>query len=370
MSNNPLEAVPVTVGTAKHARETRVFQGIPSFTISPKGRFFCCWYSGDKGEGPQNFVTVAVSDDKGATWRESVGVVDPPGDNVRAFDAAMWTDPLGRVHLFWAQSLSPETWKIADGVNGVWDSYLEEPDAEELKWSPSRRVADGIMLNKPIVAPEGTWMYPVSIWGDSVGSGTVPEWNKPFIGANLFTSTDNGNTLQRRGVCRFEHNTFDEHHYVPLHDGRLWCLSRTEYGIGQAFSKDGGVTWEDNGPSAIPGPCSRFFIRRLPSGRLLLVNHKIPLSNKPDFRPRINMAAFLSDDDGKTWSDGLLIDERKDVSYPDACLDSDGKIWCVYDRDRLKAGEILLVGITEDEILAGGALPPERRIVISHLDPH
>ena len=51
-------------------------------------------------------------------------------------------------------------------------------------------------------------------------------------------------------------------------------------------------------------------------------------------------------------------------------LDGDGKIWCVYDRDRLKAGDILLVGITEDEILAGGVLPPERRIVISHLDPH
>ena len=370
MSNNPLDAVPVTQSTEKHRRGVRVFQGIPSFTISPKGRFFCCWYSGGTDEGPQNYVTVAVSDDKGCTWRESVAIVDPPGDNIRAFDAAMWTDPLGRVHLFWSQSFSPQTCKIADGVNGVWNSYLEEPDTDELKWSPSRRLADGIMLNNPIVAPDGTWMYPISIWGDNVGSATVPEWNKPFIGANLFVSTDNGKTLQRRGICRFKHNVFDEHHFVPLQDGRLWCLSRTLYGIGQGFSKDGGRTWEEVGPSAIPGPCSRFFICRLPSGRLLLINHKIPLSDKPEWRPRNNLSAFLSSDDGKTWSDGLLIDERDDVAYPNACIDGDGKIWCVYDRDRQNAGDILLVGIAEDEILAGGVLPPERRILISHLDPH
>ena len=372
MTNNPLDAVPVLPAAEKHRREKRLFQGIPSFTISPGGRFFCSWYSGDKGEGPKNYVTVAISDDKGATWQEGAGVIDPPGENVRAFDSAMWTDPLGRVHIFWAQAFSSETWKAeTDGVNGVWNSYLEEPDAKELRWSPSRRIADGIMLNKPVLAQDGSWMYPVSIWGDGVaGAAPVPEWNKPYVGANLFTSSDQGRTLRRKGICRFERNIYDEHHFVPLRDGRLWCLARTQYGIGQGFSKDGGRTWEDVGPSPIPGPNSRFFVRRLNSGRLLLVNHKLPLSDKPGWRERDKLTAFLSDDDGRTWSDGLLIDERAKVSYPDACQDADGRIWCVYDRDRLDDGEILLVGITEDEILAGGALPKERRIVISHLDPH
>lgn len=370
MSNNPLDAVPVTNATEKHSREKRHFQGIPSFTISPGGRFFVCWYSGGEGEGPQNFVTVAVSDDQGATWRESVAIVDPPGENIRAFDAALWTDPLGRVHLFWAQSFSPATWKIADGVNGVWEACLEHPDEDVLHWSPSRRIADGIMINKPIVMPDGSWGYPISIWDDNVSVSPVPERNRPFIGANLFVSTDNGMTLERRGVCRFEHNVFDEHHYVPLMNGRLWCLSRTMYGIGQSYSSDNGATWEPTGPSVIPGPSSRFFICRLPSGRLLLINHRLPLSDKPEGRVRNNMCAFLSEDDGRTWSDGLLIDDRTDIAYPDACLDADGRIWCVYDRDRQVNGDILMASFTEDEILAGGVLPLERRILISHLDSH
>ena len=51
MTNNPLDAVPVLPAAEKHRREKRLFQGIPSFTISPGGRFFCSWYSGDKGGG-------------------------------------------------------------------------------------------------------------------------------------------------------------------------------------------------------------------------------------------------------------------------------------------------------------------------------
>ena len=37
---------------------------------------------------------------------------------------------------------------------------------------------------------------------------------------------------------------------------------------------------------------------------------------------RNNLAAFLSVDDGKTWSAPLLLDERELVSYPDAQKES------------------------------------------------
>ena len=32
---------------------------------------------------------------------------------------------------------------------------------------------------------------------------------------------------------------------------------------------------------------------------------------------RVQLSAWLSDDDGKTWQGGLVLDERKGISYPD-----------------------------------------------------
>ncbi len=54
----------------------------------------------------------------------------------------------------------------------------------------------------------------------------------------------------------------------------------------------------------MPHPTSRFFVRRLKSGALLLVKHG-PLDKRVK---REQLTAFVSDDDGKTWQGGLLLD--------------------------------------------------------------
>ena len=104
---------------------------------------------------------------------------------------------------------------------------------------------------------------------------------------------------------------------------------------------------EDGNPTTIATPHSRFFIRRLASGNLLLVNHY-------KFTGRSHLTAQLSTDDGATWNDGLLLDERAGgVSYPDGVQDKDGLIWITYDRDRDGAGEILLAKFREEDVAAG-----------------
>ena len=65
------------------------------------------------------------------------------------------------------------------------------------------------------------------------------------------------------------------------------------------------------------------------------------------------MAARLSDDDGKTWSTGLLLDGRDNVSYPDEVEDENGTLYVIYDRERLKDREILLAVFREEDILRG-----------------
>lgn len=147
---------------------------------------------------------------------------------------------------------------------------------------------------------------------------------------------------------------------VERRDGSLWMLVRTSYGIGQSISLDGGLSWSPGTPSGLRNANSRFHIRRLASGRLLLVHHDPPdpIAGPP---PRSHLVARLSADDGKSWSGGLSIDERLHVSYPDAVQAPDGLVYLVYDFERHGAREILLAAFTEEDVQAGGPVSGRAR---------
>jgi predicted neuraminidase len=130
-------------------------------------------------------------------------------------------------------------------------------------------------------------------------------------------------------------------------DGTLWMLIRTGSGVlWESVSADRGRTWSEGRPTTIRNPGSRFFVRRLASGRLLLIN-------TPDPKRRKGLYAYLSEtDDGTSFGAGLELDDRDKVSYPDAVQAPDGLIFAVHDCDRQDVGQILLSGFFEDEILA------------------
>ncbi|MDD4756463.1 MAG: sialidase family protein, partial [Prolixibacteraceae bacterium] len=142
---------------------------------------------------------------------------------------------------------------------------------------------------------------------------------------------------------------FDEHMIVESKNGSLRMLVRTNYGIGESISTDRGHNWSPLVPSRIQHPPARFFISRLNSGSLLLVKHG-PVDMKTG---RSHLMAFISEDDGFSWSDGLLIDERPGVSYPDGQQTADGKIWLIYDYNRTKDQNILMTSFTEDDVVSG-----------------
>ena len=68
---------------------------------------------------------------------------------------------------------------------------------------------------------------------------------------------------------------------------------------------------------------------------------------------RSHLMSFISKDDGRTWSNGLLLDERPGVSYPDGQQTSDGRIYITYDYKRSEEQKILMTSFTEDDILSG-----------------
>ncbi len=336
--------VPVIPAETRHRVRNRGYQGIPGIAVMPGGRMFACAYSGGTGEGPRNYMMLFVSDDGGKTWSDAVAVVDPPQEDVRAFDGTLWVDPQGNLRFFWSQSYCARfAGGVFDGVGGVWMSRLKNPQARpaDFRFTRPRRIAHGIMLNKPLVTSDGTWLLPASLWQQYTSR---PDGMEPYRGAGCWSSCDNGKSFEFRGkaVIR-EQYSFDEHNYIELPDHRLWCVMRARKEAMESFSDDGGRTWSEPEPTSFCG-FSRIFLRRLNSGAILRVEN----CNGENSIRRNNLTAFLSRDHGKTWSRGILLDARDEVSYPDAAQDASGRIFVIYDRHRAQ-GEILLASFTEKD---------------------
>lgn len=350
--SDPLAPPPLLRGAAAAAAwSRRAFQGIPSIAVAPGGRLWAAWYGGPRGEDADNLVGLVGSGDGGTTWTLELAI-DPPGA-VRAFDPALWCDPLGRLWLFWAQSAAPAAGQIFDGVAGVWAVRCPDPDAPHPAWDAPRRIADGILMNKPIASRDGAWLFPVSLWKD-LGGGTVPPRLLPHRHANVVATNDQGESFVLRGGADVPEPDFDEHMLLEQRDGSLRMLVRSLAGIGESRSIDGGRSWDPGRLTAIPAPNARFHLRRLRSGRVLLVaNRSDPAEFRQPWRARRNLTAWLSDDDGATWPWSLLLDPREATSYPDADEDRDGRIWLAWDHERYRAGDILLGCVREADILAG-----------------
>lgn len=346
----------------RYQDEYRYWQGIPSVERTAGGRLYVDWYSGMTTETGGNFVVVAISDDDGATWESPRFVVAHPDPEVRVFDPGLWRDPQDRLWLTWNQSRD-----FYDGRVGAWFAVSANPDDERPTWSEPRRIGNGLMANKPTVLSSGEWLFPTALW--STHPPTEDHGLQAEMFSNVYVSTDAGQTFALRGGADVPNRQFDEHMVVEKRDGTIWMLVRCYDGIGESLSSDGGRTWGPGRRSHIDGPCSRFHIRRMPSGRLLLLNHDgfAERSERDDidkqgnvkaWKGRSHLTALLSEDDGATWPYKLLLDERDGAAYPDAAIDQDGAIFAVYDHDRFGDRAVYGARISEGDILAGELVRP------------
>ncbi len=349
----------------RFSANNRVWQGIPSIERTKRGRMFSTFYSGNIKETTGNYAVLLISDDDGIHWSEPVAVAYV-GESGRCFDPNVWIDPDGR--LWWEWAVMP--------ICTVWAAVCEDPDAENLVWKMPRCIGGEVMMNKPIVAKDGTWLFPMAAWRDSIrNEDQEPTFGRPCL-SYIWASVDRGESFTRLGGADVADRQFDEHMVLEKKDGSLLMLVRTFYGIGKSFSMDGGMTWTPGEDSGLPGACSRFFIGRMSSGNVLFI------SNLPDHDHkylRKDLCVWLSRDDCESWEGPLLLDGRMNVSYPDA-VECAGSIWITYDRERgsyrkslsqaqSDAREILFSKITEADISAGKLVNPESclRQIVSKL---
>lgn len=110
---------------------------------SPQGRLWAAWIAG--GDDENGLLVAASSDDDGSTRSAPRLVIDPPdassGLKCRTLVGNLWTDPLGRLWLFYDQSMG-----YFDGRKGgcLGDRLCE-----------SRRSASGVVRSSAALA----WLH-------------------------------------------------------------------------------------------------------------------------------------------------------------------------------------------------------------------
>lgn len=320
-------------------KQDRQWQGIPAIERAANGRLWAAFFSGGPKEpDPANHVLLSTSDDDGITWSEPALAVDLPGAT-RVYDPALWHDPSGRLWLFYNHAcLEPADFS-------VWAMTCTDSGSAKPTWSAPRRidlpVPFAFRLNKPTVLANGDWILPVT-WAKAAPKDWFPG---PGQLQAVAISSDQGESWSFHGEVEAP-NWALENMVLERADGRLWMLIRTGAGVlWESFSEDGGRTWGAAQPTPIVNPGVRFFIRRLHSGRILLIN-------TPEPKSRRTLYAYLAEDEAGICAAkaGLLLDPRGGVSYPDAVQAPDGTIYAVHDCERYGAGEILLDVFHETEL--------------------
>ncbi|MCO5239417.1 MAG: glycoside hydrolase [Chitinophagaceae bacterium] len=330
------------------------------------GRLWAAWIG--ECDCANSYLLAATSDDNGETWSKPRLVIDARSQSIpiqrTVIIGNFWTDPLGRLWLFFDQTMN-----AFDGRSGLWSIVCENPDDESPIWSEPKRISHGSMLNKPVVLSSGEWLLPSYLLqnnGFGPFSRVFPELD-PYRGVNILVSADEGKTWKLRGVRSFPNPDWHEPMIIEKNDGILWMMTRTQKGIMESFSADKGYTWSEPAftRADIQHPSSRFFFRRLKSGRILLIKNGKELHKNEG---RNYFSAWLSEDDGETWKGGLVIDDRPNVSYPDGFQSPDGTIYIAYEHNR-GPGEITLARFTEDDVLNGEIVSAQSRLQTIMVQP-
>jgi sialidase-1 len=164
-----------------------------------------------------------------------------------------------------------------------------------------------------------------------------------------YSSTDDGATWTPSNLIDLggqgHHGGVTESTITELNDGRVWMLIRTNWGeFWSGYSSDSGQSWRVLQPSGIAASSAPGMLRRLASGRLMLLwnrpfpegKNEWPLSGgdglwseTPVSNHREELSLAFSDDEGKTWTKPVVLAHQsgKWLAYPYVFEHTPGHIW-------------------------------------------
>lgn len=356
-----LTAFLTTGALAQPALEPRL-RPLPTDQMGPFAKL------GDGGVLAVTREATVVSHDGGKTWSEPRPLFKKEANLKVSNERALLRTKDGTLVLVF-MNIAEQKWKWDNTSNRpAIDCYLPVWAARSLDdgktWQDVQKIQDGYCgaIRDLIETKEGHLVVPVQrLLPDEARHATMP-----------FVSTDGGKSWKETtlldGGGRGHHDGSIEATVEQLKDGRLWLLLRTSRdAFWEAFSTDGGLTWKDFRKSGIAASSSPALLKRLASGRLLLLWNRLypegkpetarralPWSETPASYHREELSLALSEDEGKTWSAPVVIARLpgKWVSYPYLFERRPGELWITTMQGGLRA-----VLLENDFVRKQGELP-------------
>ena len=317
-----------------------------------------------------NGGTVQVSRDDGKTWSHLATMYDGPGPGR---PTGMTSIPNVETALALRTRKGVIIWIYRDWENGSWSWDEEKGEATEARrdvWSIRSLDGGRTWVNRQRVF-EGYCGALIDIIQTGEGQVVVPiQRYLPNPGRHAtctYVSEDDGKTWKRSNIIDFgdqgHHAGAYEGTLVELGGGRLYMLLRTNLDrFWEALSEDHGYSWRELRPSSIDASSAPGYLRRLASGRLVLVwnrlyprgeteyrRHAGQASLYPASRHREELSIAFSEDEGQSWTQADVFVRGERVCYPQIWERRPGEIWISYVVG--KDWTINLVGAREADLV-------------------
>jgi sialidase-1 len=311
-----------------------------------------------------------ISRDQGRTWEEHPIFADPDRFGIRV-ERALVRAPGGVIVLVFANEVERANWDwqedIEDAPGAVLPTYAVRSLDDGRTWRDLQKLHDDWTgANRDIIQTRA---------GNLVASSMVMRHGPGHHAVVTYTSKTNGVNWVRSNVIDLggvgHHSGVTEATVEQLGDGRLWMLMRTNWGVfWQARSADEGLTWQGFAPTKIDASSAPGMLCRLRSGRLLLVWNRArpegqsdyPLSGGdgvssevPHSNHRGELSVMLSEDDGATWSQPVVIARVTPdsvvprLAYPRVFEAAPGELWVT--TTHADFAGYLSVRLFEDDLL-------------------
>ncbi|NUM53858.1 MAG: exo-alpha-sialidase [Candidatus Hydrogenedentes bacterium] len=218
-------------------------------------------------------------------------------------------DSSGVLHAFSLKARGDGRKPAVDFFIDLWHSRTEDNGA---RWSESKPYFEGYVGDVLDFdqLPNGRIVVPFAYWVPGLEDG-------PPVGSNRTTSvvSDDGGATWSKPVSALTSPCYPDHNgsnngavepgILPLRDGRIWMLMRTQAGfLYQSFSRDG-VNWAEAASSRFHSSSGPPSLLRLPDGRIAVFwnNCEMPPREQGQgvYGGRDAIHAAISDDEGRTW---------------------------------------------------------------------
>jgi len=277
------------------------------------------WFGGTHEKHPD--VAIWLSRRKDGRWSSPVKVAD--AENIPCWNPVLFKGNNGRLYLFYKVGLNPQLWHTM---------VMTSTDGGDTWSQPRELVAGDIggrgpVKNKPIILQSGRWIAPASV-------ETETRWD-----CFVDISEDDGNTWIKSEMVPIDHGRLMDKGIIQptlweSEPGEVHMLTRSTEGfIYRSDSENGGMTWCQAYPTDLPNNNSGIDLVKLKNGKLVLVYNPV----QGNWVERTPIALRVSDDNGLTWRDELILDHNEapktshdvEFSYP-AIVSAENHVYITY----------------------------------------